>query len=329
MSRCLPRCLVICMANCATRSSCSGPTASPPTVQREMLSRSLRLQRRLCRPGSSSAGGGPRLVCTQGAILERSRPIRGNHEFREQNIAMGVRIRHRGAGAIRAARCSGRRRRRGWHRGQCGGRLADAGAVHQQQQQAWAAPSNITKRVFASVHSVFDCFPSYRSSVGRRHGTGASATATGDLNSSPRRCQGHSCLSGRAAARGSSAVVGPVRPRCADGVGCAPQHAARPQPQLSASHEALWPRRDRGLLCPRRIQLIIRSHQYVEEGVNHALRTTCHCLLGTQLPRTVKNDGALLLIAIDGHGHAACAKASCTCVRRTRTRIFSDAQGTC
>ena len=57
--------------------------------------------------------------------------------------------------------------------------------------------------------------------------------------------------------------------------------------------------------CAREgVQLIIRSHQYVEEGVKfmHGGRLVTVFSARNYL-RAAKNDGALLLLATDGHGH--------------------------
>jgi len=57
--------------------------------------------------------------------------------------------------------------------------------------------------------------------------------------------------------------------------------------------------------CRReKVQLVVRSHQYVAEGVKwmHGGRLVTVFSARNYL-RAAKNDGALLLVAIDGHGH--------------------------
>ena len=57
--------------------------------------------------------------------------------------------------------------------------------------------------------------------------------------------------------------------------------------------------------CAREgVQLIIRSHQFVTEGVKfmHSGRLVTVFSARNYL-KAAKNDGALLLLAVDGHGH--------------------------
>jgi len=210
---------------------------------------------------------------------ERITLIRGNHEFREQNVSMGA------TGFANAIISLFR---------------PLVGSVSEE------AASQAAKTVFTSVHSVFDWLP-IAALIGDvcltlHGGIGDGNWGLDELATKvPRPLL---------ALRDAPLMVAQALwsdPSDSDAsMAFGVHHAKERDPNMNYTQimKRFGPDVTEAFCEREGIQLIIRSHQWVEEGVKfmHGGRLITVFSARNYL-RAAKNDGALVLIARDGHGH--------------------------
>jgi len=219
------------------------------------------------------------LLALKALYPERITLLRGNHEFREQNVAMGQ------AGFATAIIA-------------CFKPLVTS--VSEE------AAANCARKVFAGVHAVFDWLPIAALiadvALTLHGGIGDGKWGLGQLaNSVPRPLL---------TLRDAPIMVAQALwsdPSDSDEVMAFGVHHAKerdPNDNYTQVMKRFGPDVTETFCAREGVQLIIRSHQYVEEGVKfmHGGRLVTVFSARNYL-RAAKNDGALLLLATDGHGH--------------------------
>jgi len=215
------------------------------------------------------------LLSLKALYPERIVLVRGNHEFREQNVAMGA---HGFATSVRRS-------------------FQSLGAMQ---------GADMAKRVFAAVHAVFDWLPIAALigdvALALHGGIGDGTWGIEQLETGvPRPLQ---------TLRDAPLMVAQALwsdPSDSDStMAWGVHHNTQRDPNFNSAEvmKRFGPDVTEAFCAREGLQLVIRSHQFVAEGVKfmHSGRLVTVFSARNYL-RAAKNDGALLLLAIDAHGH--------------------------